>query len=176
MSIISNTFRGHERAIAFAAWASSFGAASAFGPFLGGYLTTNYSWRWSFRINVIVAPIAVIGALLFVRPTPRAAKRQRIDVPGALLVASGMFLFVFGLSEGATYGWWKPLKALTVGGLSLWPDGRPVSVVPVSFVLAAVLLTSFYFVERAKERATAIRCSSSASCAISGSATGSSPR
>ena len=105
VSIISTTFHGPERAMAFAAWASSFGAASAFGPIIGGYLTTYYSWRWSFRINLIVAPIAIVGALVFMSPSPRSERRQRIDVPGALLVASGMFLFVFGLSEGGTYGW-----------------------------------------------------------------------
>ncbi len=52
MSIMSSTFSGRERATAFAAWGAVLGAAVAFGPVLGGFLTTNYSWRWAFRINV----------------------------------------------------------------------------------------------------------------------------
>ena len=72
MSIMSGTFVGRERATAFSAWGAVLGAAVAFGPLLGGFLTTNYSWRWAFRINVIVAPIAIVGALLFVRRTPRS--------------------------------------------------------------------------------------------------------
>src|SRR3978361_669331 len=88
MSILANTFVGRERATAFSAWGAALGAAVAFGPLIGGFLTTNYSWRWAFRINVIAAPIAIVGALLFVRRTPRAERRERIDIPGALLIAS----------------------------------------------------------------------------------------
>ncbi len=152
ISIISTTFQGPVRATAFAAWASSFGAALAFGPIIGGYLTTYYSWRWSFRINVIVAPIAIAGALLFMAPSPRSERRQRVDIPGALLVAAGMFLFVFGLSEGATYGWFSPLRDFTVGPWTLWSADAPIALVPIAFVLAIVLLTAFVVVERAKER------------------------
>ena len=47
--------------------------------------------------------------------TTTAASRS-IDVPGAALVAVGMFLLVFALSEGATYGWWEPLKDFTIAG------------------------------------------------------------
>jgi EmrB/QacA subfamily drug resistance transporter len=153
ISIISTTFTGPVRATAFAAWASSFGAAVAFGPIIGGYLTTYYSWRWSFRINVIVAPITILGAMLFMAPSPRSERRQRIDIPGALLIASGMFLFVFGLSEGGTYGWFVALRDFTVGPWTVWSSDAAVSMVPVSFVLSIVLLTTFVVVERAKERA-----------------------
>jgi hypothetical protein len=53
---------------------------------------------------VIVTPIAIIGALLFMRKGHRGERSLGIDVPGAILVATGMFLLVFGLSEGGTYG------------------------------------------------------------------------
>src|SRR3954451_7351663 len=72
LSILSGTFRGRERATAFAMWGATAGVAVAFGPVLGGFLTTNYSWRLAFRINLIVAPIAMIGALLFMRRGERA--------------------------------------------------------------------------------------------------------
>jgi EmrB/QacA subfamily drug resistance transporter len=151
MSIMSGTFVGRERATAFAAWGAVLGAAVAFGPLLGGFLTTNYSWRWAFRVNVIVAPLAIFGALLFVRRTPRS-RRERIDVPGALLIASGMFMLVFAISEGATYGWWAVEKSLDIFGATIWPVSMPISIVPLAFVLAAVLLFAFYGVQRFKER------------------------
>lgn len=153
MSILSNTFVGRERATAFSAWGAALGAAVAFGPLVGGFLTTNYSWRWAFRINVIAAPIAIIGALMFMRRTPLSGRRERIDVPGALLIASGMFLLVFAISEGATYGWFDAKKSFTILDTAVWPTSRPFSVVPVAFVLSAVLLSTFYRVQRAKERA-----------------------
>src|SRR5205823_12135597 len=67
LAILSVTFQGRERATAFAAWGATAGVAAACGPVVGGFLTTNYSWRWAFRINVIVAPIAILGALLYMR-------------------------------------------------------------------------------------------------------------
>ncbi|MDQ1475316.1 MAG: hypothetical protein QOE62_545 [Actinomycetota bacterium] len=152
MSIMSGTFVGRERATAFAAWGAVLGAAVAFGPLLGGFLTTNYSWRWAFRVNVIVAPLAIFGALLFVRRTPRSTRRERIDVPGALLIASGMFMLVFAISEGATYGWWAVEKSLDIFGATIWPTSMPISIVPLAFVFAAVLLLAFYRVQRFNER------------------------
>jgi EmrB/QacA subfamily drug resistance transporter len=152
LAILSSTFRGRERATAFAMWGATAGAAAAFGPVIGGILTTNYSWRWAFRINVIVAPIAIAGALLFMRHGERQERRLGIDVPGALLVSSGMFLLVFGLSEGGTYGWLTPLKTFSVASAVVWPDWFPVSVIPIVFLLAFALLATFYVYERAKER------------------------
>jgi EmrB/QacA subfamily drug resistance transporter len=152
LGILSSTFQGHERATAFAVWGATAGAAVALGPLIGGFLTTNYSWRWSFRINLIVIPIAIVGALLVMRRSPTASERERIDIPGALLVASGMFMLVFSLSESARYGWWKPLEDFTLGGARIWPTSRGISIVPVTIVLAAVLLGTFYAIERRKER------------------------
>jgi EmrB/QacA subfamily drug resistance transporter len=153
LGILTSSFHGRERATAFAAWGAVMGAAVALGPLLGGFLTTNYSWRWAFVVNVIIAPTAVVGALVFMREAPRSGRRERIDVPGALLISSGMLLLVFGISEGATYGWWRPLAAFTIAGVHVWPASRAVSIVPIAFVGAVLLLTWFVRVERAKERA-----------------------
>ena len=151
-AILSTTFQGRERATAFAAWGAAVGSAAAFGPAVGGFLTTYYSWRWALRINVVVAPAAVIGALLFVHRDGRPERRPRLDVPGALLIGAGMFLLVFGLSEGSTYGWLIPREPFTINGRVWWPESRTVSIVVVAFALAVVILTAFYFVERFKER------------------------
>ncbi len=152
LAILSTTFTGRERATAFAAWGAVAGAAVAFGPVVGGFLTTNYSWRWSFGINVIIAPLAIVGALLFIKPGRRVRKRTRVDFAGAAMISSGMFLAVFALSEGATYGWWHPIKTFTIGGLEIWPSSRAVSMIPLILTVAAVIITSFVLVERNKER------------------------
>jgi EmrB/QacA subfamily drug resistance transporter len=152
LAILSTSFAGSERAKAFAAWGATAGAAVAFGPVLGGWLTSDFSWRWCFRINLVVTPIAVLGALLFIPRTPPAERRQHIDGFGALLVAAGTFLLVFGLSEGGSYGWWSPTRTLTVVGHSVWPADRPVSAIPLVFVGAAGLLLAFFRWERSRER------------------------
>lgn len=152
LGILTSSFQGRERATAFAAWGAVMGAAMALGPTLGGFLTSYYSWRWAFVINVIVAPAAIVGAVCFMREIVRSERRERIDLPGAVLIATGMLALVFAISEGGTYGWWRPSSPFTVFGVHLWPSGRPVSVVPVAFALAAVLLTGFVLVELRKER------------------------
>jgi EmrB/QacA subfamily drug resistance transporter len=134
LSIISNTFKGHERSTAFAAWGAVMGAGMAFGPVVGGYLTTYHSWRWAFRINVLVAPIAVLGAYLLVRHDAPSGGRPRLDLPGAVLIGSGTFCLVFGISQSERYGWTAPI---IVG----------------SFVVSAAALVTFVRLERAKERA-----------------------
>jgi MFS family permease len=47
LSILSASFRGRERGVAFAVWGSVAGGAGALGPWIGGILTTDYSWRWA---------------------------------------------------------------------------------------------------------------------------------
>jgi EmrB/QacA subfamily drug resistance transporter len=152
LSLLSTIFHGKERATAFAAWGAAAGAAVAFGPVLGGWLTTNYTWRWAFGINVIIAPIALLGGLVLMRPSERGP-RIPIDIPGAALIASGMFLVVFALSQSPTYGWLAPHEALTVGSVTLWPDTMPLSITFAAFVLGVVMLGLFAVVERRKEAA-----------------------
>src|SRR5581483_9840719 len=98
VAIISITFRGRERGTAFAVWGASVGASGAFGPVVGGLLTTNFSWRWAFGLNVVVGPAAAVGALWFVTRDVRARVRPRLDLLGAALIATGTFLLVFGIS------------------------------------------------------------------------------
>jgi EmrB/QacA subfamily drug resistance transporter len=152
LSILSTTFQGRERATAFGAWGATVGVGLALGPVVGGILTTNATWRWAFGINVIVAPLAIVGALVFIARDRPAAKRIKIDVPGACLVAVGLFLFVFALSEGARYGWFRPLETFTIAGAEVWRDDRAVSFIPLVMVIAVVILFAFYKLERWKER------------------------
>ena len=152
LSILSTTFVGAERALAFAAWGTVAGASVAFGPFIGGFLTTNYSWRWGLRINVIAAPLFVIGAVFLMRPDRRPERRPGIDLPGAAMIATGSFALVFALSEAATYGLFRPLRDFLVGGRVVWPADRGISIAPVALVVAVAILAGFVVFERAKER------------------------
>ncbi|MBV9495743.1 MAG: MFS transporter [Acidobacteria bacterium] len=114
-SLLVAKYRGHDRAIAFGIWGGAAAAASVIGPILGGFLTTHYSWRWGFRINVFVVAALLVGSLIIEDNQPRNPKR--IDYLGVLLSALGLFLIVFGIIESTTYGWWgpKPVTPLSVG-------------------------------------------------------------
>jgi hypothetical protein len=101
-----------------------------------------------------VAPIAAIGAVVLMRNGKRS-KRTPIDLPGAALIASGMFLLVFSLSDGGTYGWLKPLKSLSIASVEIWPKTWLVSVVPVAMLGGVGLLTGFVRLELSKGRRNA---------------------
>ena len=59
-----------------------FGLSSAAGPLIGGWLTTNWSWRWIFYINL---PLGIVALALIAATLPGVTRRveHRIDVAGA---------------------------------------------------------------------------------------------
>src|SRR5438477_12767939 len=122
LATLSTAFQGPARARAFALWGGVAGAAAALGPVIGGWLTSDYSWRWGFRINVVVAPLAALAALATLPRDGRRDGRLRLDVRGGLLLAGALFLFVFAFTEAPTHGWLANRgPALAIGGLTLWP-------------------------------------------------------
>ncbi len=74
-------------------------------------------------------------------------------MPGAALIASGMFLLVFAISEGGTYGWLTPIADVDAGPWRVWSASWPISIIPLLFALSATFLAAFYLHERARERA-----------------------
>lgn len=139
LSIINATFRGRERGIAFAVWGSTIGGMAAVGPLLGGWLTTAFSWRWAFGINIPLGVIIVIGVLLTVAES-RSDRTSRIDVIGALLSVLTIGSLVFGLIEGRTYGWWLVDQRPQIGDWT-WP--LDLSPIPFAFALALIALVAF---------------------------------
>jgi MFS family permease len=57
LSLVNANFQGKERGIAFAVWGATIGGMVAIGPVLGGWLATDFDWRWAFGINL---PIGII--------------------------------------------------------------------------------------------------------------------
>ena len=149
LSTVNSMFRGQERAIAFAIWGSTIGGMAAVGPFLGGWLTTDLSWRWAFLINVPLGIAIVIGLLTLVPETSDPNTPRGVDVPGQLTLIVGLTTLVFGLIEGQTYGWWLSTKRLELVG---WPVGA-ISPVPVAFAIAVVSIGAFILIERSRQRA-----------------------
>jgi len=144
LSILNAGFRGRDRAIAFAVWGSTIGGTAALGPLLGGWLTTSYSWRWAFGINIPLGLAVVAGTLLLVPESREAAASRGNDLAGALLSVLGFGGIVFGLIEGRNYGWWTRTGPVSIAGLGwTWP----VSPVPVAFAVGAASLLAFVAVE-----------------------------
>ncbi len=148
-SLLVAKYRGHDRALAFGVWGGVAAAASAVGPVLGGFLTTHYSWRWGFRINIGVVALLLLGSLA-IGDEPVHGKKT-IDFVGVLLSALGLLAVVFGIIEASSYGWIHALKPFAVAGREL-PLGS-LSIVPFAILLGLVILAGFFLWERRVERA-----------------------
>ena len=152
-SIVNSTFRGKDRAIAFAIYGSVIGGMAALGPVIGGWLTTNASWRWAFGVNLPIAVVAIVGTLLTVAETRTEQKSKGFDVLGVLFITLGLSGIVFGLIEGYTYGWWAPSEGFLADAAWAWWPLAEVSVVPVAIAIGALSLGAFALYERSRLRA-----------------------
>jgi len=143
-SLLVANYRGRDRAIAFGLWGGIAGAASAIGPILGGFLTTNFSWRWAFRINIVVALLLLIGAT-FIGESRDNSEKQELDFVGVVLSATGLLAFVYGIIESANYGWWIAKQPFEIFGHAFAPFG--LSVTPIAMLLGMLLLVGFAYWE-----------------------------
>jgi EmrB/QacA subfamily drug resistance transporter len=138
-SLLVANYKGRDRAIAFGIWGGIAAASSAIGPLVGGFLTTHYSWRWAFRINVFIALILLAGSLIIAESRDRAEKRE-LDFLGVGLSAAGLLLFVYGIIESSTYGWWRAKQAFQAFGMHVPGSLSPT---PFALIAGALILAAF---------------------------------
>jgi EmrB/QacA subfamily drug resistance transporter len=147
LSIVNVSFRGRSRAIAFGIWGSIIGGMAAVGPLLGGWLTTEFSWRWAFYINVPLGLATLLAGVYLVEDArDRSAAREGFDIPGFATITIALFGMVLALIEGSRYGWWELKRELVLGS---WTAGvGELSPVPVAFGVGLVAAVVFTLVER----------------------------
>ena len=143
LAVLTTTFTiPKERARAFGVFGAIAGAGGAIGLLLGGILTEALNWRWNLYINVFIAAVALVGALLYIPFIARTGPRPKLDIPGTLLVSGGLFGLVFGFSNAETDGWDSPLTwgmlagaAILLVGFVLWQMRATHPLLPLSIVL-----------------------------------------
>ena len=112
---------------------AAFGVASIAGPLLGGYFTTNLTWRWIFYINLPLGILALV-VLAATLPAQSSFLRHAVDYAGAALLAAALAAVVLVTDLGGTE---YPFSSPFMIGL---------------IILAVVALVAFLFVEgRASE-------------------------
>jgi len=128
LSIIVATFPPRQRGTAIGIWVGVSAMALAIGPLIGGILTEQINWSWIFFINVPVGIAGIVVSRLFITESRDESKEQRLDLPGLLSSAIGLFGLTYALIEGNNYG---------------WTSGR----ILASFAVAALGLTAFVLLE-----------------------------
>ena len=144
-SLLVSTYKGKDRAIAFGVWGGVAAASTAIGPLLGGYLTSSFSWRWGFRINLFVAAVLLIGSVL-IRECRAEGERPNMDWLAVVLSSFGMFAVVFAVIESSTYGWLRAKKPFQAFGTSMNLGG--LSICFYALLAGVLLLVAFIFWER----------------------------
>jgi len=128
LSIITATFPPKQRGTAIGIWAGVSALALAIGPLVGGLLTQKIGWSWIFFINIPVGVLGVLAARAFIHESKDNSLEQRLDLPGLITSAVGLFGLTYALIETNTYA---------------WGSTRVLSL----FALAAVSLTAFVLLE-----------------------------
>ncbi len=111
LSLISASFDPRDRGAAVGAWSGLGGVAGALGPFVGGWLVADVSWRAVFLINL---PLAAVVAWVTVRHVPESrdpGPQPALDLGGAALAALGL--------AGITYGVIGASWSAALGGLAV---------------------------------------------------------
>jgi MFS family permease len=131
VTFITGTYEGKERAFAFGVWGGIAAAASIFGLIFGGYLTTFYTWRWVFALELVI--LLIIFALhRMLKETRPTASWKSFDGGGAILSVLGLVALVSGLLLVKEPAEWVMVPVLITGGI--------------------ILLVGFYFWERRQIR------------------------
>jgi EmrB/QacA subfamily drug resistance transporter len=129
LSIITATFPPRERGKAIGIWAGVSAMALAIGPLVGGLLTEHVNWNWIFFINVPVGVLGLLAIPVFIDESRDTSHEQRLDVPGLVASAVGLFSLTYGFIEANNYGW---TSARILG----------------AFAVAVVALVAFVLLER----------------------------
>ncbi|MCH5642009.1 DHA2 family efflux MFS transporter permease subunit [Gordonia sp. ABSL49_1] len=121
LSLLTTTFTDPaERGRAFGIFGAIAGGGGALGLLLGGMLTEWADWRWCLYVNLVIAAIALVGAVLFLG-SHRSEHRPRLDIPGVVTVSVALFSIVYGFSNAETNGWadWATITWLVAGAALL---------------------------------------------------------
>lgn len=117
LALLSATVAYEERGRWIGAWSGLTGAASAVGPFVGGWLVDAASWRWVFFINVpIGALVAVLAPGVPESRDPQAP--EHLDLRGAALATGGLAALAGGLIH-AGEGWSVAAVGVATAGAAL---------------------------------------------------------
>src|SRR3954454_11456085 len=119
LTLLAEAFPPERRGAALGIWSGISGMGIALGPLVGGAVVDGLSWQWIFWINVPLGVVLLPLAAGFLHESRGEA--PRLDLPGVVLVTSGLFGLVFGLVRGQGDGWTSPLivASLTLGALLL---------------------------------------------------------
>lgn len=121
LGITMVVYAGRQRMLAFSAMLAANGLASALGPIVGGWVIVEASWRFNY-LGLCILFIIIFLLLLTQYRIKIPAQKIKIDVAGAILIAIGLVLLIFGAGKMSAWGVLKNVGSpFTIFGLSPCP-------------------------------------------------------
>ncbi len=105
LTLVTEVFPAQERGMAMGTWSIGAMVAPAVGPFLGGYLVDEVSWRSIFYINLPIGGIALLAAFWILSPGKGSGPVQRFDLIGFCSLSIFLAALLIGLAQGQREGW-----------------------------------------------------------------------
>ncbi len=121
-AVLLEIFPPEQRGVAM----GLFGVAAMFsplaGPFIGGYLTDNWSWQWIFIINIPLCMISFALVKMFVaNDKPEKQKyNKRFDIIGYSSIVLAMSSMQIILDKGQQYNWFDTTWICWVTGICVF--------------------------------------------------------
>jgi EmrB/QacA subfamily drug resistance transporter len=118
-TISADLYTMEQRARVSAVYSAVFALASVLGPFLGGFLTDQLSWRWVFFVNLPIGIVAIaLVATVMIEPLIARHKHQ-LDWPGVFTLLGWSSLLVYALETGGREHPWGSFEVVGAFGASV---------------------------------------------------------
>jgi EmrB/QacA subfamily drug resistance transporter len=107
-----------EQAKAIGVYGFVASAGGSIGLLVGGVLTDAINWHWIFFVNVPIGVVTGFLALRLVDSRPGIGLKEGADLPGAVLVTSGLMLAVYTILGVNEHGWGSA-RTLLLGAVAI---------------------------------------------------------
>jgi EmrB/QacA subfamily drug resistance transporter len=104
LALLSGTLRVDDRARGIGIWVGLETLVASFGPYVGGWLVDQVSWRAVFLLNVPLVLLSLL-ALGRVPESSDARKTLSLDGLGSVLGVVGLAALIYALTAGPSSGW-----------------------------------------------------------------------
>jgi len=107
LTLVAEAFPPQGRGVALGVWSIGSMMAPAIGPFLGGYLADEISWRAIFYTILPVGAATVLGAFLILPSSKKLGPARKFDFVGFFSFAVFLAALLIAFSQGQREGWYS---------------------------------------------------------------------